>query len=379
MSSSRKKILFLVTEDWYFCSHRLPLAIAAREAGYDVCVATRVQAHGDRIRGAGLTLLPISMRRRSKNPFSELKAIFELVNIYRREKPDVVHHVALKPVLYGSIAAWLVNVAVSVNAIAGLGFVFSSQSKRAELLQPVIRTLFRWLLNRDQSYVILQNPDDAQMLVEAGILGRDRVVLIRGSGVDLQQFNFEPEPISGNRPVVMLVSRMLWDKGVGEFVAAAKILQNSGVRADFVLVGEGDSDNPACISTAHLEQWRDEGVVEWWGRLGDISEVLGQANIVCLPSYREGLPKVLLEAASKGRAIVATDVPGCREVVRQGENGVLVPARDPEALAKAIENLIKNVELRESMGKRGRKIAEAEFSVDKVVDQTLALYQELLN
>lgn len=370
------KILYLITEDWYFCSHRLPLASSARDSGYEVVVATRVQNHGSQIQESNLILSPISMRRRSKNPLSELKTIVELIKLYRYEQPDLVHHVALKPVLYGSIAALVTKTPVCVNAIAGLGFVFSSRNWRAKLLKPVIRLLFRILLNRAHSSVILQNPDDCKMLVNAGILEADHVALIRGSGVDLRQFSVEAEP--SGLPVVLLASRMLWDKGVGEFVAAVKRLRREGVQARFVLVGDGDRDNPASISDSQLHQWQDDGVIEWWGRRDNMPEVLAQAHIVCLPSYREGLPKVLLEAAACGRPIVTTDAPGCREIVRDGENGLLVPVCDEVALAQAIKRLIDNPKLRKQMGLQGREIVEREFSLEQVIEETLSLYRKLL-
>ena len=378
MTLTHKKILFLVTEDWYFCSHRLPLAVAARNAGYEVVIATRVQKHGEKIKKAGLTLVPISMRRRSKNPLRELSSIFELVHLYRKERPDIVHHVALKPVVYGSIAAWMAKSPVTINAIAGLGFVFSSKSAIAKLLKPVMRVLFRLLLNGPRRYVIMQNPDDVGELVNAGVLQEDRVSLIRGAGVDLNQFPVSPEP--NGLPKVMLASRMLWDKGVGVFVEAAKLLKKRGVSASFVLVGGSDGDNPNAISQKQLKQWHQSGVVEWWGRCSDMPKVFEQVHIFCLPSsYGEGVPKVLIEAASSGRPIVTTDWPGCREVVKEGENGFLVTINNSAVLADALEKLIDDKELRVTMGRKGRRIAENEFSVEKVIGQTLSLYQELLN
>jgi glycosyltransferase involved in cell wall biosynthesis len=285
------KLAFFVTEDWYFCSHRLPLAEAARDAGYDVSVITRVQAHGEVIETAGLRLIPVELSRRSKNPLSELAVIRQITKAYRALKPDIVHHVAMKPVIYGSIAARAARVPHVVNALAGLGYVFSSDSLAARTLRPAIKVSMRLLLNDDGTRVILQNPDDAEVVCESIGVARDRVVQIRGSGVDPEVFRFVSAP--EDVPVVMLASRLLWDKGVGEFVEAAELLRAEGREARFVLVGDTDDANPASIDADTLGKWKRSGNVELWGRREDMPDVLPQAHIVCLPSYREGLPKVL--------------------------------------------------------------------------------------
>jgi glycosyltransferase involved in cell wall biosynthesis len=371
-----KKILYFVTEDWYFCSHRLELARAAKRAGFDIIVVTRVLQHGDKITAEGFKLLPIDLMRRGRNPWREIKKINELVRIYRRERPDIVHHVALKPVLYGSLAAHIARIPAVVNALAGLGYVFTSSQRQARLLRPFILLAYRLLLNRANTRVIVQNPDDLNLLVRQGGLDQSRTALIRGSGVDTNAYFPTVEPKNG--PIVVFASRMLWDKGVGEFAAAARLLRDTGVNCRFVLVGDGDSANPASVPTEKLLDWQHSGVVEWWGRRDDMPNVFSLANIVCLPSYREGLPKVLIEAAACGRAIVASDVPGCREIVRHGENGLLVPVRDAEALAAALRELIDDPALRQQMGIRGREIAEAEFSIEKVAQETIAVYRSLL-
>jgi glycosyltransferase involved in cell wall biosynthesis len=375
VTGKRKKLLFLVTEDWYFCSHRLPPARAALAAGYDVVVATRVERRGEEITSEGFKLIPLGLRRRSRNPIQELAAVIEIIKLYWRERPDIVHHVALKPVLYGSFAALLLCRPAVVNAMAGMGFLFTSSRRSAGVLRAIVSRIFRVLLNAGSNVLILQNPDDATMLVAGGLVEPSRVRLIRGSGVDTERFHPAPEP--EGTLVVMLASRMLWDKGVGEFVAAAKELRDQGVIARFVLVGDGDADNPASIPEAQLKAWHDGGVVECWGRCYDMPAAFAQAHIVCLPSYREGLPKVLLEAAACGKPLVATDAPGCREIVRHNENGLLVPLRDATALAQAIERLLVDPALRLGMGEKGRKMVEAEFSEEHVARQTLAVYQEM--
>ena len=373
----KPKILYFVTEDWYFYSHRLALAAAARAAGYEVAVVTRVREHGDAIRGAGLRLVPMELSRGGRNPLTEWVTIWRLFRILRRERPDLVHNVALKPVLYGTIAARLAGISHIVNALAGLGHLFGSERRGLGLLRGIVTLALRWLLNGAGSRVIVQNPDDLRALVSAGALDAARAILIRGSGVDLDRFR--PAPEAPGVPVVVLAARLLWDKGVGEFCAAAERLRTEGVGARFVLVGDSDEANLGAIPRAQLELWQNTGTVEWWGKRSDMPEILSRCHLFCLPSYYgEGVPKALLEAAAAGRPVVTTDMPGCREAVRDGVNGLLVPPKDVPALAEALKTLLLDSELRGRMGKRGREIAEAEFGVERVIGKTLALYRTLL-
>ena len=370
------RLLFVITEDWYFWSHRLDLARAARDAGYLVTIATRVTNHGECIRQEGFQLEPLDMVRRSRNPLQELAAIVELVRLYRRVKPDVVHHVAMKPILYGSMAAWFSPVPVVINAFAGLGYVFTSPDRRWRGMRWAILVALRLVIRASRSTVLFQNEMDRDELIEMGIVQPSRTHVIAGSGVDIEAFSVRPSP--QGTPVVVLPSRMLWDKGVGEFVAAARDLKKRGVAARFVLVGRSDEDNPAAICCEQLAQWVDEGSIEWWGHRDDMSEVYASASIVVLPSYREGLPKVLLEAAACGKAIVTTDVPGCREVVSGGVNGILVPPRNSSALATAIAGLLSDQRTCDTMGARGREMVEAKWAGPRIIQQVLGLYQERL-
>lgn len=373
----KPKLLFLVTEDWYFVSHRLPLACAAKAAGYDVVIATQVTEHGDEILNAGLKLEPLKFSRSHDKPWQDLMTIMSISRIYKDHKPDLVHHVSMKPVIYGSIVALFTRVPVVINALTGLGFIFSSTQIKAKFIRIFIKPLLRILLSRKSSWLIVQNPDDKSTLREAGIIRDEQVALIRGSGVDSKKFRPVDESFVGS-PVVLLASRMLWDKGVGEFIEAAKIIKVSRENIRFVLVGDSDPENPACISQQTLSKWQALGGIEWWGRRENMAEVLSDSTIVCLPSYREGLPKVLIEAAACGKAIVTTDAPGCREIVLHGVNGLLVPIKDSVALAEAIEKLIDDNKLREEMGRKGREIVEQEFTIEKVINETLKLYQTAL-
>lgn len=364
------KLLFVVTEDWYFVSHRLPLAVAARRAGFDVTVVTRLAAHGRPIAEAGLKAIHFGMNRRGLNPLALLREAVALACILRREGPDVVHLVALRPIVAGGLAARIAGCRGVVFAVTGLGFLFTDGGRLSWIRQLLKRAL-PWLLSR--GLTIVQNGDDAGQLAEFG-LSRQLLRVIRGAGVNVAAF--APRPCHGVTPVVMLASRLLWDKGVGEFVEAARMLR--GRPARFVLVGAIDPDNPTAIADSDLKRWFAEEVVEWWGHCDDMAATLAKAALVCLPSYREGLPKVLLEAMACGKACIATDVPGCRDVVRHEDNGLLVPVKDAIALAATIGRLLDHPEKLEAMGRRGRQRAVDEFDQERVIEATLAVYREVL-
>lgn len=366
-------LLYLVTEDWYFCSHRLPVARAARAAGWDVVVATRIGSHGERIRREGFRLVPIGLRRRSLAPWREIGAIAELVRIYRREQPDLVHQIGMKPVLYGSFAAAITGVPAVINALAGMGYIFTSTRFKARLLRPFVKMAFRLLLDRSNSRVILQNPDDVAVMTE-GTVTAERVALIRGSGVDTKAFLGANEP--GGMPVAVMVSRMLWDKGVGELVQAARLLRQRKVPLKVVLVGSPDPENPASISEHQLRDWDRSGDVVWWGERTDIARIWADSHIAVLPSYYgEGVPKSLLEAGASARPLLATNMSGCREIAVDGITGILVPPRDVTALADGLETLARDKALRQRLGAAARELVEREFSEAKVVEQTMALYR----
>ncbi|MGE5522723.1 MAG: glycosyltransferase family 4 protein [Rhodospirillaceae bacterium] len=371
------KLLYLITEDWFFCSHFIDHARSAKAAGYDVVIAARESEHGGRIREAGLRLLPLKIERRSTNPLRELRTLLQVCRIYASERPHIVHHIALKPIIYGSLAARITGIARVVNAPVGLGYAFTSAGVNTWLLRRVILGAMRWLMNPPGSRVVFENRDDLEHFVDRGLVHRGDAALVPGSGVELSRFRVAAEP--PGTPTVVLTARMLWDKGVGEFVQAARLLRAQGVAARFVLIGAPDAGNPASIPPEQLMRWRDEGIVDWLGYRTDIPELLAASHIVCLPSYREGLPKALVEALAAGRPIVTTDVPGCRELVKNGENGILVPPRDAAALARALAELIANPGRRARYGAAGRRRAEQEFHSGIVIDATLRLYESLLN
>lgn len=373
-----RRVLFVVNAEWYFLSHRLALARALQEAGCEVTVAAAEErGQGGAIERAGLRFIRLRLQRRSTNPWRELRLVCDLFRLYRRVRPDVVHHVTVKPILYGSIVARALQVPAVINTVPGLGYLFGQPGRRGALLRRAGLTAYRWALAGRRVRLIVQNPEDLEMFLSHRVAPAERVVLIRGSGVDVKRFAPRPEP--DGIPVVLLPSRLLWDKGVGELVEAARRLRAEGVSLRTVLVGVPDPENPRALPRATLEAWHAEGAVEWWGHRDDMPEVLAQASVVVLPSYyREGVPKALLEGAAAGRPLIACDVPGCREIVRPGENGFLVPPRDAPALAEAIRRLVEDAPLRARMGARSREIAESEFSEEIVVVGTLAVYRDLL-
>jgi glycosyltransferase involved in cell wall biosynthesis len=377
MKSDKPRLLFLVTEDWVFWMHRLDLARAARDAGFEVFVATRVQEHGKRIEDEGLTLLPIRLSRGSTNPFGEWAAVRELIRLYRHIRPDIVHHVALKPVLYGSWAARIAGVPAVVNTFNGLGYVFIAAGWRASLRRSLIGAALRFVLARPRLKIIFQNQDDYDLMVQAGIVNPVQAQIIRGSGVDTAKFVPSPEP--EGIPLVVLASRLLIDKGVYEFVEASRLLKKGSVPCRCVLAGMVDRENPAHITEGQLLAWHKEGVVEWWGHRENMPELLASAHVVVLPSYREGFPRVLLEATACARPIVATDVPGCREIVRDQENGFLVPPRNAQALFSAISLLVQDPVLRTRMGRCGREMVVRNFSSQRIVGETISVYRTLLD
>lgn len=371
------RILIVVNSEWYFWSHRLSLAKALQAAGCDVSVAASDErGYSASIVAEGLRFVPLRLQRRSIAPHRELTSMGELFQLYRRERPDLVHHVTIKPVLYGSIAAKAARVPLVINAIPGLGYMFLGEGWHGRLRQQMVLAAYRMALSGERTRVIFQNPDDRALFVSQHVVPMDRTVLIRGSGVDISRFAPSPEQVG--LPIVLLASRLLWDKGVGELVEASRYLKKDGVACRVVLVGVPDTGNPKAIPVSLLERWQSEGIIEWWGLRNDMPEVLKAASIVVLPSYREGIPKILLEAAAAGRPVVTTDTPGCREIVRHGENGLLVPPYDSKALAQALHRLLQDSMLRIQMGMRGRTIATSEFSEAQVIKETLSVYSELL-
>ncbi len=374
--SGAPKLLFLVTEDWAFWRHRLPMALAAKAAGYDVAVACRVRDHGPRIEALGIRIISLPWDRRGVNPLAEARLLLRVQAVLRREMPDLVHSVALKPAVHGALAADLTGRPPVVTTVAGLGWVYISDSLKARLVRPVITWLFRWLLNRPDRRLMVQNPDDRAFFADRGVVRADRIALVPGSGVDMDLLPPAPEP--DGPPLFCYVGRMLADKGLNELAEAARRLRDAGRPVRLALVGEPDPGNPASLDADTLRAWEAEGLCKWWGHRDDIADVWKQAHVAVLPSYREGLPKALLEAACVGRPGIAADAPGSRDVVADGTTGLLVPVRDSAALAEAMAALADDAPRRRAMGMAARARVEAEFSAERIGAQTVDLYRSLL-
>ena len=368
----RPKIAFLITESWHFLSHRRALADACRGAGWDPVLIANV-AEKDRPQLADMRVVALDMRRASRHLLREFATLWHVITVSWRERPRILHAVGLKPVLYGSIAARVLGLN-AVCALAGLGYLFTSGTLWARLIRRGVVLWLRLAFSNPRVRVIVQNDDDAKHLISHGV-ARD-VVLIRGSGVDLDQFQPMPEP--GGTPIFAVVARMLGDKGIRELVLAARMLRGRGGACRVRLVGEPDAYNLSSLTQRELILWANEGIVEWVGFQSDVPAIWRDAHVCVLPSYCEGLPKSLLEAAACGRPIITTDVPGCRDVVTHEVEGLIVPAKDWCALARAMERLALDPNLRRRMGQAARRRVEQHFGQDKVVDQTMALYRDIL-
>lgn len=375
---SRPVLLLVVNVAWYFNLHRLALAKAAQKAGFEVHVATAPDTVQDvsQIERAGLVYHPLNMSRGRWRPIEDLCLILRLVRLHRRIRPDLVHHITIKPVLFGTLAARVARVRGIVNAMSGLGFVFIATGFRAVVRRRLVMLAYRVLFACKRVRVIFENSDDLHLFISRAIVDRSRAVVIRGVGVDPRRFPRRKEPLG--MPLVVLAGRMLWDKGVREFCEAAAALRAEGLPARFALVGPLDPENPAAVPASWLEEQQRSNTVEWWGHRSNMAEVYSQASVVCLPSYREGLPTVLVEAGASGCAIVATDVPGCREVVSDSVTGLLVPPRNADALAAALRRLIIDSELRSSLAANAFNFVVNELSEDKITQMTLRLYRDML-
>jgi len=374
--NSKKRLLYVINEDGYFLSHYLTRAKAAKAKGYDVIVAVGDTGKLEKIRKHRFKCISFPIKRNSINPFYELTTLMAIIRLYKSIKPDLVHNITIKPVIYGSLAGRFVKNVKIVNSINGLGYVFSTQNK-SKLLRNIVKILYRIALKRDNK-IIFQNYDDLNTFINMKAINKKEARTISGAGVNCSLFY--PTPELKGVATVTLASRLLWDKGIKEYIEAARLLKAKGIKARFVLAGWSDSGNPAAIPLETIGEWGNEGIIEWIGYQEDISKLLAESNIVVLPVHcREGTPKILLEAAASQRTIVTTDVPGCREVVKNNINGILVPPKDSKKLADAIQNLLESPYLREIFGKAGRKMALEKFDEKIITNETLELYENLFN
>lgn len=373
----KPRLVVLVNPDWFFLSHFVERALAAKRAGYDVFVLCSDTGNGKIIEELGIRFIPIGMSRHGLAPWRQLRTLWCVRREYKRLRPSLVWQIGLKPIVLGSLAAISAGVAKVVNAPVGMGFVFAGASLKARTLRPVVLWALKHLLNPPGSRVVFENGDDLREMVRIGAVRSNAAVLIRGAGVDIERYTPEPEP--EGVPVVLFAARLIWEKGVGVFVDAARILRAQGIEARFLVAGGVDHESSSAVPESQLRDWEAEGTITWLGARRDMARVIADCNLFCLPThYREGLPKVLLEAMACGRACIATDAPGCREAITDGDNGLLVPVRDAQALAQALRHLLERPELRRRMGERGRERVEGQFSQERVIAETLDVYESLL-
>ena len=371
----KNKLLYLVNVDWFFISHRLQIALAAKQTDYGVIIVTKDTGKFGFLKEKGFAVSDINLTRSGINPIKEILVIAKVFFIYLFQKPDLVHHVALKSVLYGSIISYILKIP-TVNALSGLGYLFTDNQRNGKIRKLVLFILKK-VLNNNHSILILQNNDDAEYFIKNNLITKKKLKIIKGSGVNLEEFRFFKEP-EDDLIKIVFPARLLIDKGIIEFIEAAKICKSKYVNIEFLLVGDLDTHNPTTIKKKTLDKAIAENFVTWSGFQNDMVKIYNNSHIVVLPSYREGLPKALIEACAVGRPIVTTDVPGCREVVKENYNGFLVPVKNYELLAKAIEKLILDKDLRIKMGKNARILAEENFSIVSVVEKTLKIYDEVL-
>lgn len=371
------KLLFVLNNSKYFISHRLPIAVEAKKRGYEVHIACPDEDSNQIFKKAGIIYHHIPLSRRGMNPFAELGSIFALSRLFKRLKPDLVHLVTIKPYLYGGIAARLSRVSSVVSAVAGLGTLFVSDNPKARIIRLILLPLYKYAFGHPNQAIIFQNKHDQSMLADWSGFVPLKAILIKGSGVEVEKYQQICEPTG--TPIITFAARLLKEKGVAEFIEAAKILRKRGLGVNFWVAGDIDVGNPKTITEAELNCWKNEEVVTFLGFRNDIPNLYSKSNIICMPSYYgEGLPKSLIEAAACGRAVITADVPGCRDAIIPNKTGLLVTAKDSESLANAIQKLIRDPVLRKKMGEEGRKFAEAEFHIDKVVDRHMRIYQALI-
>tara|TARA_B100001250_G_scaffold142977_2_gene122336 strand:- start:935 stop:2065 length:1131 start_codon:yes stop_codon:yes gene_type:complete len=372
-----KRILYVVNVDWFFLSHRLPIAQEMMREGYEIHLALKVTTRMDELKSLGFFVHDINISKKGTNLFSELKTLINLYWIIKEIKPNLCHLVTAKGIVHGGIVSKLLNIP-SVAAFSGLGHLFSSQRLYLVFIRSLIVLLYKYIFNRENISFIFQNEDDQRKLESLGVIKKNHTFLIKGSGVDLNKFSYFPE--KDGIPKVVMMSRLLKQKGIIEFLEAAKILISKDIKAEFIIYGEIDRDSYDSISQKDINEWSKLEEIKFAGHSNNISEILQDVHIVVLPSYYgEGFPKALIEAAASGRAIITTDHPGCRDAIIPGETGLLVPIKDSVELSNSMEYLLKNETIRKNLGKSGREFAEKEFDINSVISKHKEIYLSLLN
>ncbi|MGR3600910.1 MAG: glycosyltransferase family 4 protein [Heliomarina sp.] len=375
VDKASRSLMFVISDIGFFLSHRLPLALEAKRQGFRILIAAPEQSDYDILKHYGFSIYPIDLHRRSRNLVKELRCLLSIFRTMRKTNPDVVHLITAKPIFYGGLSARLLGTP-TLAALTGMGYAFTHQTSKARALRVAISMLYRAALNQPQVHALFQNCDDLAIATESGFVRRATTSLIGGSGTDLKKITPKPQPVGP--PIVLMPCRMLRDKGVVEFVEAARLIRAQGIEAEFRLLGDPDPNNPTSLNEAMLEDWVAEGVVNWHRHTSDMDTALANCNIVALPSYREGFPKTLIDAAAAGRAAVATDVPGCRDAVIEGVTGLLCEVRSAESLANALAPLLVDPVRVRKMGLAARTHAEAHFDIRQVERAHIQIYEDLV-
>ncbi len=375
------KVVFFANTDWYLYNFRLAAALHLQSKGAEVVMLSPAGEFGARFAGHGIRWVTLPMDRASLNPVREALLLRHLVGLLKVERPDLLHNFTVKCAVYGAFAARAAKVPAVVNAVAGMGYVFASDRPKARMLRPIIKLLMRGTLGGGHSRLILQNSDDVQALTALRLVPAQKIRLIRSSGVDTSRFCPPARDTSGPRPLrVLLAARLLWDKGIREFVHAAELTKQQGRNIEFLLAGTPDPGNPRSVDRPEVEQWHRRGLVNWLGHVEDMPALLNSVDVMALPSYYgEGVPRSLIEGAASGLALITTDLPGCREVVAQhGIDGLHVPPRDADSLAALLVRLDDDRDLLRRLGDCARQKALADFDERVVIGKTLEVYDELL-
>ncbi|ARC91076.1 glycosyltransferase family 1 protein [Vibrio coralliilyticus] len=369
-----RKLLFVVNVDWFFVSHRLPIALAAIEEGYEVHLVCAITDKRTFLEGLGIQVHSYPLSRGVKGILGDFAAIRKLSAVINQVSPDVIHCITIKPVLYGGLLSRIKNIQQLVYSISGLGFVFTDNTFSTRLLRALIKKIYK-LAIYNSGRVIFQNENDLKLLLDNSIIKPGQEVLIKGAGVEIDDYDYFPECLD-SVPIVMFLARLLKDKGIFEFVDASHEVHKKYPDVRFVIVGDIDEGNPNSITSSELASISQSEYIDCWGYTNEPEKIIPRANIMVLPSYREGFPKSLIEAAACGRATVTTDVPGCRDAIIDGKTGLLVPVKDSKSLARAIETLIDKPQYRMELGKQARLLAEKNYRIQDVIDVHMKLYSE---
>lgn len=376
--SAAPNVLLFANTGWYLYNFRRSLAESLRREGYNVILASPPDDYGPKLRALGFKWLEVPMQRRSVNPARELLLLRWLSNAMLREQIHLVHSFTLKCAIYGSLAARMAGVPGRINAVAGLGYTFTRNDPKARVIRLVANTMMKIALGGKGLKLVLQNPDDFSVFQRLNVLPPERFALIPGSGVNCERFKPDLFRKRFGNLQVLLPARILWDKGVAEFVEAARIVRERGGGVDFLMAGNPDEGNPTSVPLETIREWEQQGLVRWLGHVDDMAALYGRVDVVALPSYREGLPKGLIEAGACGLPLIATNVPGCKHVVEHGVNGLLVPPQAAEPLAEAVISLRDDPDLRERLGHAARRVVLEQFDERIILKHTREIYAELL-